>query len=87
MRAIGYNIIIEEIKEDIKKTKGGLLLGEAHRDDIRYRRGTIHSIGELVEAVKEGDIVYFDRHAGASIELPIGVRKVIRHSDIVIVEA
>ena len=86
MRAIGKNIIIVEIKEDIKKTSGGLLLGEAHRDDIRFRRGTIVSPGSDVTVVKEGDIVYFDKAAGSNIELPGGVKKVIRENDIIIVE-
>ena len=37
MKAIGKYIVISEIKEDIKKTEGGLLLAENHREDIRYR--------------------------------------------------
>ena len=47
MKAIGKNIVITPIKEDDKKTSGGLLLGEQHREDIRYRKGN----------VKEHDIV------------------------------
>ena len=86
MRAIGKWIIIEEIKEEVKQTEGGLLLGEKHRDDIRYRRGTIVSPGSDVSVVKEGDTVYFDKVAGSQIELPSGVLKVIREGDIIIVE-
>ena len=44
MKAIGKYIVIEEIKEDIKKTDGGLLLAESHREDIRYRKGKVISL-------------------------------------------
>ena len=36
MKAIGRNLIIKKIKEGTTKTKGGLLLSENQRDDIRY---------------------------------------------------
>ena len=36
MKAIGRNLIIQKVKEGTTKTKGGLLLAESHRDDIRY---------------------------------------------------
>ena len=41
MKAIGKYIVISEIKEDIKKTVGGLLLAENHREDIRYITATV----------------------------------------------
>ncbi|REK52198.1 MAG: hypothetical protein DWQ49_13390, partial [Bacteroidetes bacterium] len=49
MKAIGKYIIINEIKEDLKKTEGGLLLAESHREDIRYRTATVKSTGTHVE--------------------------------------
>ena len=36
MKAVGRNLIIQKTKEGTTKTKGGLLLAETHRDDIRY---------------------------------------------------
>ena len=35
MKAIGKRLIIEKIKEGTTETKGGLLLAENHREDIR----------------------------------------------------
>ena len=35
MKAIGRNIIINKLKEGITETKGGLLLSEEHREDIK----------------------------------------------------
>ena len=43
MKAIGRNIIIKKTKEGTTKTKGGLLLAETHRDDIRYVEATVIS--------------------------------------------
>jgi co-chaperonin GroES (HSP10) len=37
MKAVGRNVVILPIKETETKTKGGLLLAEAQREDIRYR--------------------------------------------------
>ena len=87
MRALGQYLIINEIKEDIKKTQGGLLLAEKQRDDIRYRRATLESIGDAIDTLEPGQVVWFDRAAGHNIEFGNGdVRKVIKLGDVVIVE-
>ena len=87
MRPLNKYIILDEIKEDVKETSGGLLLAEKHREDTRYRKGKLVAVGELVEAVKAGDVVWFDRAAGHNIEYATGeLQKVIREADIVIVE-
>jgi co-chaperonin GroES (HSP10) len=36
--------------------------------------------------VQEGDIVYYDRHAGHSIQVKEGLYKVIQVGDVVLVE-
>ena len=46
MKAIGRNLIIEKAKEATTETKGGLLLAEIHRDDIRYLKAKSYSAGE-----------------------------------------
>ena len=38
MRAIGNNLIIKKIGESNQKTKGGLLIIEKDREDIRYKK-------------------------------------------------
>ena len=45
MKAIGKNIVIKAIKENGTTTKGGLLLAETHREDIRYRKGEVIETG------------------------------------------
>ena len=85
VKAIGRYIIISEIKEDIKKTDGGLLLAENHREDIRYRTADVKSVGTAVNGVNENDKIYYDRHAGHKIEVDKKSYHVIKSGDIVVV--
>jgi chaperonin GroES len=85
MKAIGRNLIIEKIKEGTTKTKGGLLLAENQREDIRYKEADILSVGEQVEGLKEGDKIFFDRHAGHKIEIDKKTYHVIKAQDVVVV--
>ena len=85
MKAIGKYIVITPVKETEVKTKGGLLLTENNREDIRYREGKVITIGTDVVGVKDGDNIYYDRHAGFGIELQKEQFKVIKENDVVIV--
>jgi len=85
MKAIGKYIIIEELKEDIKKTDGGLMLAESHREDIRYRQGKVISTGTNVNGIDEKDTIWYDRHAGNNLEIDDTIFKVIEERDVIIV--
>jgi chaperonin GroES len=85
MKAIGRNLIIKKLKEGTTKTKGGLLLAETHRDDIRYIEASVISIGSDVVGVKENDKIFFDKHAGHKIEINKDTYHVIKLEDIVVV--
>ena len=85
MKAIGRNLIINKIKEGTTKTKGGLLLAENQREDIRYIKATVVSAGDEVAGVKTDDVIYFDRHAGHKIEVDNKSYHVIKSGDIVVV--
>ena len=85
MKAIGRNLIIKIIKESTTKTKGGLILNEKSREDIRYRKATIVSIGEEVLGVDKNDTIYFDKNAGHGIEIENEKLHVIKNQDIVVV--
>ena len=41
MKALGRNLIIEKLEDQIQETDGGLILAEIHRDDIRYLKTKI----------------------------------------------
>jgi chaperonin GroES len=85
MKAIGKNLIIKKVKEGTTKTKGGLLLAEAHRDDVRYVEGVVVNMGDEVVGIKDLDTVFYDRHAGHKIEIDKTSYHVIKIQDIVVV--
>ena len=85
MKAIGRNLIIEKIEEGNTETKGGLLLAELHRDDIRYIRANVIEVGDEVLGLKKEDLIYYDRHAGHKIEIENKSYHVIKTQDVVVV--
>jgi co-chaperonin GroES (HSP10) len=85
MKAIGRNLIIQKVKEGTTKTKGGLMLAENHREDIRYVEARIISLGDEVVGINESDIIYYDRHAGHKIEIGKETYQVIKLQDVVVV--
>lgn len=85
MKAVNHYVVIDKIKETEKKV-GGLILTEDTDKDVRYFKGKVISIGNLVEAVKEKDVVWYDRHAGHGIEYNDKFYFVIKASDIVLVD-
>ena len=62
MKAINNYIIVEIIKTEPKKV-AGLIMTEELDSDNRYIKAKVISTGNLVEGVKEKDIVYYDKHA------------------------
>jgi len=85
MKAIGRNLIIEKLKEGTTKTKGGLMLAENQREDIRYVEAKVLSIGDEVVGIKENDKIFYDRHAGHKIEIDKETYQVIKLGDVVVV--
>ena len=85
MRAIGNYLVIQEIKEKPTKTKGGLILTDKIKEDIRYRQGVVKSVGSLVQGVKVNDNIYYDKHAGFNVEIDENIFLVIKQQDVVIV--
>ena len=57
MKAVGRNVVILPVKETETKTKGGLLLAEAQREDIRYRLAKVVTVGDDVKMVEDRDSV------------------------------
>ena len=63
MKAVNNYIIVEKIKTEQKKV-AGLIVTEDIDDDNRYIKAKAISVGNLVEGIKQDDIVYYDKHAG-----------------------
>lgn len=85
MQAVNYYVIIDKLKEKPKSTSG-FVLSESQNQDVRYSKGKVISYGENVTSVDEGDIVWYDKHAGHGIEFNDKYYYVIKYSDIVILE-
>ena len=85
MKAVGGYLVVKEIKEKPTKTKGGLLLTDKIKEDIRYRQGIVKSVGSLVQGVKVDDNIYYDKHAGFNVEIDENIFLVIKQQDVVIV--
>jgi len=85
MKAINHYIIIEKIKDGPKKV-GGLIMTDETDVDNRYLKANIISTGNLVEGLKDGDIIYYDKHAGHAISWKDTLYHVIRSQDVVLVE-
>ena len=85
MKAINHYIIIENIKEGPKKI-AGLIMTEETDQDNRYLKAKIISTGNLVEGLKDGDTIYYDKHAGHGISWKDILYHVIRSGDVVLVE-
>jgi len=85
MKAVGNNLIIQKVEENITKSEGGLLLNKNDRSDIRYVEAKIISVGDTIKSLDKGNTIFYDRHAGHSIEINKNTYQVIKAQDVVVV--
>ena len=85
MKAVNHYIVIEPIKEALKKV-GGLILTDETNEDNRYLKAKVISIGNLVEGIKQDDIIHYDKHAGHGIQHKDTLYHVIKQMDVVLID-
>jgi len=85
MKAINNYIIVDKIKTEPKKL-AGLIMTDDTDVDNRYVKAKIISTGNLVEGLKDGDNIYYDKHAGHAISWKDALYQVIQSRDVVLVE-
>jgi len=85
MKAVNYYIIIDMIKNEPKKV-GGLILTDEVNEDNRYLKAKVVSTGNLVEGIKQDDIIYYDKHAGHGIQHKDKFYGVIKQMDVVLID-
>ena len=85
MKAVNHYVVIDRIKEK-QKTSSGLILDENKDEELRYFKGKVVSVGNLVEVIKQDDVVWYDRFAGHGIDFNDKFYFVIKSSDIVLVD-
>ena len=84
MKAVNHYLIIDMIKEEPKV--GGLILTEQTDEDNRYLKAKVVSIGSNVEGIEEGDVIYYDKHAGHGIQHKDKFYGVIKQQDVVLID-
>ena len=85
MRANNTYILVEEIKQGTIKV-GWLILTEDVDEVNRYIQANVISVGNLVEGIKEKDVVYYDKHAGHGIQHEDILYYVIQSRDVVLID-
>ena len=85
MKAVNHYIIVERIKQG-PKTVGGLILTEDVDADNRYIKANVISVGNLVEGIKDNDVVFIDKHAGHGVQYKDILYHVIRSGDVVLID-
>ena len=85
MKAVNHYLVIERIKDE-PTVVGGLILTDETDEDNRYLKAKVISIGNLVEGIKEDDIIHYDKHAGHGIQHKDTFYHVIKQMDVVLID-
>ena len=85
MQAVNDYVIVDKPKEGPKKV-GGLILTDEIDETNRYKKANIVSVGNMVEIVTKGYVIYYDGITGHDIAYNDKLYRVIRMRDIVLVE-
>ena len=85
MKAVNHYLVIERIKDE-PTVVGGLILTEQTDEDNRYLKAKVISVGNIVEGIKENDIVHYDKHAGHGIQHKDTFYHVIKQQDVVLID-
>ena len=85
MKAVNHYMIVKNIKTGPKKV-AGLIMTDMTDADNRYIKADVISTGNLVEGVKEKDVVYYDKVAGHDVRYNDTLYRVIRSGDVVLID-
>ena len=85
MQAVNDYVIVDKPKEGPKKVVCLILTDEIDETN-RYKKANIVSVGNMVEIVTKGDVIYYDGITGHDIAYNDKLYRVIRMRDIVLVE-
>jgi len=85
MKAVNHYLVIERIKDE-PTIVGGLILTDETDEDNRYLKAKVISTGNMVEGIKEDDIIHYDKHAGHGIQHKDTFYHVIKQMDVVLID-
>lgn len=84
MIAIGKNIIVNDIDEEIK-TESGLLLSAEDASGFRYKKAKVVTPGTDVVVISPGDEIYYDKSHSYTMVIGGVPYTIIQERDIVVV--
>lgn len=83
MKAVDLRILVQEVKEDsVEERIGNIVIPESDSGAKKYK---VLSVGEKIESVKEGDVVYTYPNAGHEFKSEGDTYRVISITDILVV--
>ena len=83
MKAIGKNIVITEIVEQIEN-EIGLIITNSLDSNVRYKKAKVITCGDAVSEIKKGDVVYYDSMKAFQVRYNADKFLVIDESGIII---
>ena len=84
MKAIGKNIVIKNVDEEVK-TASGIVLSGDDTTQLRYKRGLVVTPGTDVKAISEGDEIYYDKAQSYTMIIRDEQFTIIQERDVVLV--
>lgn len=84
MKAIGKNIVIRQVDEEVK-TASGLVLSGDDTNQLRYKRGKVVTPGTEVKSISEGDEIYYDKAQSYTMIIHDEQFTIIQERDVVLV--
>ena len=84
MKPIGKYLVVKDIQENVK-TESGLILSGEDTNQLRYKRGMVIAPGTDVDAIQEGDELYYDKAHSFTMLINDMQYTIISERDVVVV--
>lgn len=84
MKPVNKYILIDPITEEVK-TNSGLLLSSNDKNQFRYKKANVVETSDLVETIKKGDSIYYDKAQAHEVIIKDVSYVVIQERDVVVV--
>ena len=84
MKPVNKYILIDPITEEVK-TNSGLLLSSDDKNQFRYKKANVVETSDLVETIKKGDQIYYDKAQAHEVIILDKSYVVIQERDVVVV--
>ena len=76
--------MVKDIQENVK-TESGLILSGEDTNQLRYKRGVVIAPGTDVDAIEEGDELYYDKAHSFTMLIDDMQYTIIQERDVVVV--